>query len=410
MSTPMQMKKLTLAAGIAALAITTAACGPGLDRAVKVLVTSPDDTVEAGEPLGLVATIQSNQNETIEPYEGNVTVRLAAGTHPDALSGTLTVKAVKGVATFSDVALTKVGTGYRISVKAETVPGTREIADQVVGPVTVEPGPAAGIGVLDQPSKSAPNGIVFPFPRVAVTDAFGNVVTDSETTVTVSLENNPSGATLSGTLTRQTTGSIAVFDDLSVNNLGAGYTLRFTATGANATSAAFDVVQPRLVYTDPPEGGTIRVVRNAASTDSVVVLDVVAAEAFTGYAVGFTLPADPRTVVAGSPLISNVGGLNPGTSPAAFGAALPTTGRMAGFLTAGISQKASGAGAVTTDTAVAAGTVLFTLRLEMAQSPLFKEAFDGATLGHRFEAAIRNRAGDDVVPGLNFRFGRLAVE
>lgn len=393
-----------------ALALWASACGPGLDRAVKLFVTSPPESITAGQPLQISAHIRTDQDETVEAYQGRVTAEIFSGPHRDALAGTTTVQAVKGVAVFSDLTLTRTGAGYRLNFRAETVPGGVDLPDQTVGPVAVTAGAASGITLLDQPGRSAPGATVFPFPRVAVSDAFGNVVTDTQTQLTVALENNPGNATLDGTLTRSTSGGIAVFDDLRVSRPGEGYTLRFTSDLGSVISRPFDVVAPTLVYTDPPAGGILRLVRNPASTGTVAVLDLVAAESFTGYSVGFTLPLDPRAVKGGAPLITAGAGLNPGSAPAALGAALPRTGRMAGRLTAGVSQKAAGAGAVTTDTLIPAGTVLFTVRLEAADGPLFKEAFDGARLGLSFEAAARNRAGEDVVDGLAFRFGRLAVE
>lgn len=410
MRTVRTMKQLALQTAVVAATLSLFACGIGVDQAVRAKVKPPKPAITAGEPLGITVTIQTKDGEVVEAWEGNVSLQIASGPHLDALGGTTVVKAVKGVATFTDATLTKVGAGYMISVKPETVEGGKNIPGATVGPVSVSAGTAASIGVIDQPAKGSPNGILYPYPRVAVVDAHGNVATGAETQITVSLQNNPTGATLSGTLTRQTTDGVAVFDDLRVSTLGTGYTLAFSSTSAQATSAAFDVAMGRLTYTDPPAGGKIRLVKNAASTDSVAVLDVVAGETFTGYSVGFNLPVDARSVRASAPLISNVGGLDPGSAPAAFGGALPTSGRMAGFLSAGVSQKAAGTGAVTTNTEVAAGTVLFTVRLEITETPVFKEVFDGATLGSRYEAAVRDRLGEDVVWGQDFRFGRLAVE
>jgi hypothetical protein len=81
---------------------------------------------------------------------------------------------------------------------------------------------------------------------------------------------------------------------------------------------------------------------------------------------------------------------------------------MLGILTSGQSQKASGTGAVTTDTAVPTGSVLYTLRLNLASaSP--GVVFDGASPGAAFNAAMRDKLGNDVVRRNEFGIGRLEV-
>jgi hypothetical protein len=74
-------------------------------------------------------------------------------------------------------------------------------------------------------------------------DQFGNVVTSDNTdTLTLSLGTNPSGGTLSGTLTVTVSGGIATFSNLSIDQVSDGYTLHATTTGlADADSVAFSI-------------------------------------------------------------------------------------------------------------------------------------------------------------------------
>ena len=76
---------------------------------------------------------------------------------------------------------------------------------------------------------------------MAVVDQFGNILTsDDSDTVTLTIGSNPSGGTLSGTLT--VSGGIATFSDLSINVAGDGYTLHATTTGlTDADSFAFSI-------------------------------------------------------------------------------------------------------------------------------------------------------------------------
>jgi len=78
---------------------------------------------------------------------------------------------------------------------------------------------------------------------VAVVDQFGNVLTvDNNDTVTLAIGNNPSGGTLSGTLTVTVGNGIATFSDLSIDLMGQGYTLHASTTGlTDAGSNPFSI-------------------------------------------------------------------------------------------------------------------------------------------------------------------------
>jgi hypothetical protein len=78
---------------------------------------------------------------------------------------------------------------------------------------------------------------------VEVVDQFGNVViSDNSDTVTVAIGNNPSGGTLSGTLTVTVVNGIATFSDLSIDLAGGGYTLHASAAGlTDADSGPFTI-------------------------------------------------------------------------------------------------------------------------------------------------------------------------
>jgi hypothetical protein len=68
---------------------------------------------------------------------------------------------------------------------------------------------------------------------VQVVDQFGNVLTtDNTDTITLSIGSNPSGGTLSGTLTLTVTNGVATFSDLSIDLAGLGYTLHATIGGS----------------------------------------------------------------------------------------------------------------------------------------------------------------------------------
>ena len=88
---------------------------------------------------------------------------------------------------------------------------------------------------LQQPSDTAAGQTIGPALMVEMVDRWGHVVSsDNSDTVTLSIGSNPSGGTLSGTLTVTVSGGIATFSDLSIDQVGNGYTLVALADGLAA--------------------------------------------------------------------------------------------------------------------------------------------------------------------------------
>src|SRR5262249_33808502 len=74
--------------------------------------------------------------------------------------------------------------------------------------------------------------------------------------VTLSLNANPTNTALSGTTTVNAVAGLATFTDLSVGNVGNGYTLQAVASGATSvTSAPFAITIPPTI-TPPVPGAT----------------------------------------------------------------------------------------------------------------------------------------------------------
>jgi hypothetical protein len=91
---------------------------------------------------------------------------------------------------------------------------------------------------LQQPTDTAAGQTISPALTVVLVDHWGHVVTgDNTDAVTISLGANPGGGSLSGTLTVTVTGGVATFSDLSIDQLGDGYTLVATANGLPAAES-----------------------------------------------------------------------------------------------------------------------------------------------------------------------------
>jgi hypothetical protein len=114
------------------------------------------------------------------------------------------------------------------------VTATDTVTASITGATTVTVSPAAAdhLLFLQQPTDTAADQTMSPV-IVEVVDAFGNVETgDNSDMITLSLGSNPSGGTLSGTLTLTVVNGVAIFSDLSIDLAGEGYTLHASIGGS----------------------------------------------------------------------------------------------------------------------------------------------------------------------------------
>ena len=104
-------------------------------------------------------------------------------------------------------------------------------------------GTAAGVlAFLVQPNNVAAGNPINPEVKVEALDTLGNVLTTFGGTVRVALGSNPSGGTLSGTVSVVAASGIVFFDTLVISNAGSGYTLVASAPDfGSVVSAPFTV-------------------------------------------------------------------------------------------------------------------------------------------------------------------------
>jgi hypothetical protein len=181
------------------------------------------------------------------------------------------------------------------------------------------------------------------------------------------------------------------------------------AIATSACGGGTDAPAPGLGYTDPPAGGALRLVKNPKATPKAMMLDLVVGDAaLTGFSTGFDLPLDTTKVTLGLFTPGTV--LSPGTAPVAAAATMPSQGALAGTLVIGLTQKASGTGAIATDTALPPKTVLFTVELDAVQPFAAGVVFDGTAAGFALPSGgLRNKAGMTVVDASAVKIGKLEV-
>jgi hypothetical protein len=186
------------------------------------VLTAPS-TATAGTPFNVTVKAVDRFGQTAVGYTG--TVHFSSADGQAVLPGDYTfTSADAGLHSFT-VTLKTAG--------SQSVTATDTVTNSITGSASVSVTAAAAdhLLFLQQPTNTAAGQTMSPV-ILEVVDAFGNVVTgDNSETITLSIGNNPTGGTLSGTLTVTVVNGVATFGHLSIDLAGAGYTLHATVAG-----------------------------------------------------------------------------------------------------------------------------------------------------------------------------------
>ncbi|PYP00038.1 MAG: hemagglutinin, partial [Gemmatimonadetes bacterium] len=230
---------LGLAAALSLATCVRDTTGPSV-TATKLDFLVPPGTLVAGHQFSPAVKVRAEDagGNKAAGFAGAVTIELKRNPAGATLSGTTTVTAVNGVATFFDLSLDKADTGYTFQATSD---GLLAIASATFD---VVPGPPRQLAFTVEPPDSAAAGAAFaPAVQVSALDAAGNLVPTFADSVTVALGNNPGGGTLGGTTAVAAVNGVATFTTLTLDKTAPGYWLIATATGlSKATSSAFDVI------------------------------------------------------------------------------------------------------------------------------------------------------------------------
>ena len=197
--------------------------------------TQPSNTV-AGSSITPAVTVQiQDQFGNLTTSTANVTIAIGTNAGGGTLSGTATVAAVSGTATFSNLSINKTGTGYTLAASSGVLTGATSST------FNITPGAANKLAFGTQPGNTVAGSSITPAVTVQIQDQFGNLTT-STANVTIAIGTNAGGGTLSGTATVAAVSGTATFSNLSINKTGTGYTLAASSgvlTGA--TSSTFNI-------------------------------------------------------------------------------------------------------------------------------------------------------------------------
>ncbi|HEX4794172.1 MAG TPA: hypothetical protein VH370_10290 [Humisphaera sp.] len=215
----------------------------------KVAFAIPPATGTAGKVLtpAVIAKVEDAFGNVEIADASTITLTRAAGPVGGAIAGTLSAKAVNGVATFSTLSMKIAG--------AYTLKATDGVLAAATKAITISPAAAAKLVITQQPTTAIAGVTLAPALVVKVEDVFGNVATGNSSTVTLSRVLAPTGGALLGTLAVSAVKGIATFSNLSMKIAGAytikasdGVLLAATAKPITITNAA----AAKLVITQQP--------------------------------------------------------------------------------------------------------------------------------------------------------------
>ena len=167
-----------------------------------------------------------------------MTATVSAGPAGASLSGVVSTTAANGNATFTGLVLVTAGGGYALGASGGGLATSPSTA------MTVSPSAPSRLIIVAQPSGTVVRKQPFSVAALAV-DAYGNIVTGYDGTVTAALAANPNHNKLTGTLSVQASGGQAVISDASLKKTGKSYAITITSSGLTpAATSAFNVSKP----------------------------------------------------------------------------------------------------------------------------------------------------------------------
>jgi len=221
--------------------------------AAKLAFTvQPAASYASGATFTVKVSVETAAGAVVTTDTSAVTLALSGGTAGATLSGTKTVNAVAGVATFSNLSVDKLGTAYHLGA----TDGALTAASSSNFNITA--GAASSLTFSLQPGANSNNTAKQPLPlTVHAQDAGANPVAGQS--ITLSIGANPGGSTLAVTANPVVTDSNgnATFNGVSLDKVGSGYTLKATDTSTplSITSNSFNIVAgvaTSMVFTTQP--------------------------------------------------------------------------------------------------------------------------------------------------------------
>jgi hypothetical protein len=237
-----------------------------------VITTEPASSVAAGSDILVTVKVETPAGSVVTGASGTVSVGIVSNPGGTTLIGTVSAVLSDGVASFTADQIDTAANGYTLRVSD---PG---YASVLTSSFDITPGPAAQLVISAEPPSSISAGSNFGV-TVEVEDAYHNVVTSDSSSVTLSIDTGPTGATLGGTDTVTASSGNAGFTALRLTTAGNDYALTasdgslasasttvFTVNPLGAAALFIQSEPPALVTAGQSFGLTVKVVDTYGNT------------------------------------------------------------------------------------------------------------------------------------------------
>ncbi len=353
---------LTLA-GTAGTGYTLTFASTGLTSATSASLTVSVGAVDATQTSLTPASASITANGTSTQVL-TVTAKDASGNALATGGATVTIQKSSGTGTIGPV--TDVGNGtYTATVTSPTLTGSGVFVatlggnpvksgtgSQTQATVTYKAGTATQLAVATAPAGGASGGLLATQPVIKVEDLYGNLVTTSTASITVT---SSAGSTIGGTQAGglAASGGVATFTNLTLaGTAGTGYTLTYASTGlTSATSTGVSVTvgaANKLAVTTAPVGGPSG---GLLATQPVVKVEDSAGNVVTTSTASITVTSSSGSTIGGT----QAAGLNAASGVATFSnltlAGTAGTGYTLTYASTGLASTTSTGVSVTAGTA-----------------------------------------------------------
>jgi hypothetical protein len=207
-------------------------------QATQLVFVGQPSGVQVGNVISppVQVAIQDANGQIVSNRTDAITLQIGANPGNATLGGTATKNAVNGVATFSDLTMNQAGENYTLVASSPQLPSINSAA------FTVSVVPVPHLVFTQQPSNTQAGVAINPAVVVQIQDQNNVVMTSRTDEISISLQSNPGGGSLSGTVTATAVAGVATFPNLILVKAGNGYTLAAsTANASGALSNAFNV-------------------------------------------------------------------------------------------------------------------------------------------------------------------------
>lgn len=191
------------------------------------LISPPPASVTAGTPFNMVLAAEDQYGNVVTSLATSVSLALADNPGGSILGGATSVAFSAGLASFTQLTLTRVGTGYSFLASSYDMTPTTALADLRLNVVAAG---ATQLVVTSEPPFAVTTGESFGL-TVTAEDTYGNTATGFSNTLAIAPANAGLMGNLGGPLTAQASGGVATFSGLSLEKPGSPFTLQITSTG-----------------------------------------------------------------------------------------------------------------------------------------------------------------------------------